>query len=125
MIATLPSADRPAEYPNSLSKATSLGCILLPCCVQLATPVRANIHMAPSLVVLSGPPMRRTLPSHDEATEAPKWVVLIASDGTNLAAWAHVPPVLVKTQTAPIVMLSESAPTIAVFPSSESATEDP
>src|SRR5215469_1437023 len=71
-------------------------------------------------------PMIAVLPSAESATEYPCSAPPIAPVPTSLGpCWVHVPPLRIKTHAAPVVELSSFAPTMAVSPSAESATEVP
>src|ERR1017187_8027142 len=67
------------------------------------------------------------LPSADSATEMPCLLYVPTRSVPNslLPCWLQTPPLRVKTQAAPIVLLSKGPPTMAVLPSADSATEMP
>src|SRR5262245_51811886 len=65
------------------------------------------------------------LPSADNATEKPCRACPITLAPTSLVCWLHTPPLRVNTHAAPTSLLSPSPPTMAVLPSSDSATEEP
>src|SRR5882672_12385342 len=66
-------------------------------------------------------------PSADSATEYPCCAAPAAPVPTSLApCWLHTPPPSrVYTHAAPVPVLSPNPPTMAVFPSADSATDHP
>ena len=66
------------------------------------------------------------LPSEDSATEEPCPALPTAPAPTSLLrCWVQTPLLRVKTHAAPLFQLSKGPPTMAVLPSSDSATEAP
>ena len=90
---------------------------LLPCCVQIL-PLRVNTQAAPMAPLSKLPPMTAVFPSALMATPTPCCAIPVAPDPTSLLpCCAHVSPLRVKTQAAPVLPLSTGAPKIAVLPS--------
>src|SRR5713226_5327247 len=102
---------------------------LAPC--WLHTPAeRVNTHAAPTPPLSPGPPTKAVFPSADSATDVPcctspcSALPATAPVPTSLPpCWLHVLPERVYTHTAPAPALSPSPPTMAVFPSPDSATD--
>jgi hypothetical protein len=65
------------------------------------------------------------LPSADNATEAPWPAYPTAPMPTSLVCWVHAPLLRAYTNAAPVPKVSLGAPTMAVLPSADSATEMP
>src|ERR1019366_6039625 len=100
-----------------------------PCCCQIA-PILVNTQAAPTLPLSDGPLMMAVFPSPDNATEVPCSTCRLAFRTAPLPTnfepcWVQTPPLGVNTHAAPKKVLSLTPPTIAVFPSSDSATEAP
>src|SRR2546423_550024 len=128
----LPSADRATDVP---SRATALLLTSLFCCVQILS-LRVNTHAAPvaprpkganrSHRLSPGPPKIAVLPSGDNATDVPWQALPTASVPTSfLPCCVQIPPLRVNTHAAPVLLLSDHPPTLAVFPSAERATDMP
>src|SRR2546425_1232077 len=87
-------------------------------------PLFTNTHAAPALPLSSGPPTMAVFPSADTPTDLPCAAPPTAPAPTSLSpCWLHTPLECVNTHAAPTPTLSSSTPTIAVFPSADSATE--
>src|SRR5262245_53587395 len=72
------------------------------------------------------PATTAVFPSADTATEFPWLEAPAAPVPTSFVpCWVHTPPLRVHTHAAPLKLLSPSPPTIAVFPSADTATENP
>ena len=100
---------------------------LSPCWVH-TPPERVNTHTAPVLPLSTGPPTIAVFPSSESETDQPcPAPPITAPVPTSLSpCWVHAPPERVNTQAAPApVKPSAGHPTIAVFPSPESETENP
>jgi hypothetical protein len=82
-------------------------------------------HTAPIEPLSPGPPTIAVLPSVDSDTDQPSCEYPVASLAVSFCCWVHVPPLRVKTHAAPVPLLSNGAPTMAVLPSVEIATEKP
>src|SRR5215475_11244002 len=128
----LPSAERATDVPT---RATAPVLTSLFCCVQ-TPPLRVNTHAAPvaprpkgadrSHRLSPGPPKIAVLPSADNATEMPWLALPPASVPTSfLPCCVQTPPFRVNTHAAPVLLLSDHPPTIAVLPSADSATDIP
>src|SRR3981081_2088596 len=66
------------------------------------------------------------LPSADSETELPCWAAPTAPAPTSLLpCWVQTPPLRVNTHAAPVLLLSDHPPTMAVLPSADSATDMP
>src|SRR5215475_8450070 len=73
-----------------------------------------------------GPPKIAVLPSADSATDMPWLALPIASVPMSfLPCCVQTAPLRVKTHAAPVLLLSDQPPTMAVLPSAESATDIP
>src|SRR5262249_36358695 len=105
------------------------------CCVQ-TPPLRVNTHAAPvaprpkgacrSHRLSPGPPTIAVFPSEDNATDVPWRALPPASLPTSfLPCCVQTPPLRVNTHAAPVLLLSDHPPTMAVLPSAESATDMP
>src|SRR5271170_259109 len=124
-MAVLPSTDRATELPCSKAPTAPVPVSLPPSWVQ-TPPLLAKTQAAPRPPLSLGPPEMAVLPSADRATETPCSAFPTAPVPTNLLpCWVQVPPLLVKTQAAPVFELSPSPPKMAVLPSPDSATEMP
>src|SRR5262245_45393436 len=132
-MAMLPSAERATDVPwrPTAPVLTSL----LPCCVQTPA-VRVNTHAAPAAPrpkgtdrshgLSPGPPTIAVLPSADSATDMPWLALPTASVPTSfLPCCVQTPPLRVNTHAAPVLLLSDHAPTMAVLPSADSANDIP
>src|SRR5262249_34408961 len=99
----------------------------LPPCWVHTPPLRVNTHTAPGLPLLSvGPPTMAVLPSADTAAEEPCAAFTDPPAPTSLGpCLEHTPPLRVNTHAAPAWLLSNGPPTMAVLPSSDTATELP
>src|SRR5262249_4684986 len=124
--AVSPPADRPPEVPSWLPWAPPPSAPLpptLPPCWLHPPPLRVNTQAAPAPPLSFGPPTMAVLPSADSATEVP-W---LASPTAPVPAsappcWVHTPPLRVNTSASPE---PDGAPTIAVLPSADNATDRP
>src|SRR6516165_2272981 len=130
--AMLPSADRATDVPR---RATAPVLTSLFCCVQ-TPPLRVNTHAAPvaprpkgadrSHGLSPGPPKIAVFPSADNATDMPWRALPTASVPTSfLPCCVQTPPLRVNTHAAPVLLLSDHPPTMAVLPSAETATDIP
>ena len=132
--AVVPAADRAMLQPNCPPSApvqhSPLAVIFAPCCDHLPAE-RVNAHTAPSTIVVPtvslGAPTIAKFPSAESATATPKPG---CGDVSSLPVsfgpcCAQVLPVRVKTQAAPLPLLSPEPPMRAVFPSADSATDEP
>src|ERR1700757_1704301 len=73
-----------------------------------------------------GPPKIAVLPSADNATHMPWRALPTASVPTSfLPCCVHTPPLRANTHAAPVLLLSDHPPTMAVLPSADSATDMP
>src|SRR5262249_36185850 len=73
-----------------------------------------------------GPPTRAVSPSADNATDMPWRELPAPSVPTSfLPCCVQTPPLRVNTHAAPVLLLSNHPPTMAVLPSAESATDMP
>src|SRR5258708_3203100 len=134
-MAMLPSADSATDMPwRALPTAPGLTS-LLPCCIQ-TPPLRVNTHAAPAAPrpkgtdrshgLSAGPPTMAVLPSADNATDMPWRALPTASVPTSfLPCCVQTPPLRVNTHAAPVLLLSDHPPTMAVLPSADSATDVP
>src|SRR5215468_8770267 len=129
----LPSADSATDVPRR--PTALLLTSLLPCCVQTPS-LRVNTHAAPvaprpkgtdrSHGLSPGPPTMAVLPSADNATDRPWRALPTESVPTSfLPCCVQMPPLRVNTHAAPVLLLSDHPPTMAVLPSAESATDMP
>src|SRR5262245_61616308 len=128
----LPSAESATDVPwRALPLLTSFS----PSCVQ-PLPFLVNIHAAPagpspkgtdgSHILSPGPPRIAVLPSAERATDHPWFALPTAPVPTSfLPCCAHAPRLRLNTQAAPVLLLSDHPPTMAVLPSAESATDIP
>src|SRR5664279_1258233 len=125
-MAVLPSAESAMEEPSSTSCPTPpVPTSLLPCWLH-TPPLRVKTQAAPTFVLSPYPPTMAVLPSEDTATEEPCEAAPTAPVPTSLLpCWLHTPPLRVKTQAAPMLVLSLGPPTMAVLPSEDSPTEEP
>ena len=124
-MTVFPSPDSATEEPWNEATAP-VPTSLLPCWLH-APPERVNTHAAPALPLSFGPPTMTVFPSPDSATEEP-WNEATAPVPTSLLpCWLHAPPERVNTHAAPaaVLVLSPGPPTMAVFPSADSVTEEP
>src|SRR6266700_2437885 len=128
--AMLPSADSATDVPR---RPTAPVLTSLFCCVQ-TPPLRVNTHAAPvaprpkgaDRSLSPGPPKIAVLPSADNATDMPWRALPTASVPTSfLPCCVQTPPLRVNTHAAPVLLLSDHPPTMAVLPSAESATAMP
>src|SRR5262245_20068100 len=131
-MAVLPSAESATDVPwRALLVLTSFS----PSCVQLP-PFRVNTHAAPaapspkgtdgSHILSLGPPTIAVLPSAERATDHPWLALPTAPVPTSfLPCCAHMPRVRLNTQAAPVLLLSDHPPTMAVLPSADRATDIP
>src|SRR5262245_44332425 len=131
-MAMLPSAESATDVPwRALLVLTSFS----PSCVQLL-PFRVKIHAAPAAPRPKGtdgshrlslrPPTRAVLPSAESATDHPWFAFPTAPVPTSfLPCCAHAPRLRLNTQAAPILLLSDHPPTMAVLPSADRATDIP
>src|SRR5262245_31978347 len=132
-MAILPSADSATDVPwrPTAPVLTSV----LPCRVQIPAP-RVTTHAAPAAPrpkgtdrshgLSPGPPTIAVLPSADSATDMPWRALPTASLPTSfLPCCVQTPPLRVNTHAAPVLLLSDHPPTMAVLPSAESATDMP
>src|SRR3984893_1930492 len=126
-IAVLPSADNATDMPCRAAPTAPLPTSFLPCCVH-TSPLRMNTK-APSA---RHAPTMAVLPSAESATDIPWPKDKGGSPGpeapvpTNfLPCCAQTPPLRLKTQAAPVVLLSLGPPTMAILPSPDSATDTP
>src|SRR5262245_7353036 len=131
-MAMLPSADSATDVPR---RPTAPVLTSLFCCVQ-TPPLRVNTHAAPvaprpkgacrSHRLSPGPPTIAVFPSEDNATDVPWRALPTASLPTSfLPCCVQTPPLRVNTHAAPVLLLSDHPPTMAVLPSAESATDMP
>src|SRR5262245_41041371 len=131
-MAMLPSADSATDVPR---RPTAPVLTSLFCCVQ-TPPLRVNTHAAPvaprpkgacrSHRLSPGPPTIAVFPSEDNATDVPWRALPTASAPTSFLPCCVQPPLLrVNTHAAPVLLLSNHPPTMAVLPSVESATDMP
>ena len=124
-MAVPPSADRLTEYPSNEGSTPSNATTLPPCCVQ-TLPLRVKAQMAPLALLSVNPPTTALLPSAESACATPNCGVPTPSEGTSLLpCWLQTPPLRVKAQAAPSLLLSVVPPMRAVLPSAERATEYP
>ena len=65
------------------------------------------------------------LPSADKPTEIPKSSPGAAWEAVSSAVWDQVPPRSLNTYAAPVFELRPGAPTRAVVPRADTATEEP
>lgn len=87
---------------------------------------RRKTHTAPGKLLSNGPPTIAVLPSAEIATAWPCWDWPMDPLPTSLGpCWVQAPFVFTNTQAAPVFWLSPAPPTMAVFPSFESAMEVP
>src|SRR6266566_6570980 len=134
-MAMLPSADRATDMPWRATAPVPIS--LLPSCVQ-RPPLRVNTHAAPAPAAPSpkgtdrahglspGPPTMAVLPSADSATDMPWRALPTASVPTSfLPCCVQIPPLRVNTHAAPVLLLSDHPPTMAVLPSADSAIDMP
>src|SRR5262249_21141587 len=131
-MAMLPSADSAMDVPR---RPTAPGLTSLFCCVQ-TPPLRVNTHAAPAAPrpngtdrshgVSPGPPTKAVFPPADKATDMLGRALPIASLPTSfLPCCAQIPPLRVNAHAAPVLLLSDQPPTMAVLPSADSATDIP
>src|SRR5262245_56502265 len=131
-MAMLPSADSAMDVPR---RPTAPGLASLFCCVQ-TPPLRVNTHAAPAAPrptgtdrshgLSPGPPTKAVFPSADKATDMPWRALPTASLPTSfLPCCVQTPPLRVNTHAAPVLLLSDQPPTMAVLPSADSATDIP
>src|SRR5262245_40641998 len=131
-MAMLPSADTATDVPR---RPTAPVLTSLFCCVQ-TPPLRVNTHAAPAAPrpkgacrshrLSPGPPTIAVFPSEDNATDVPWRALPTASLPTSfLPCCVQTPPLRVNTQAAPVLLLSDHPPTMAVLPSADSATDIP
>src|SRR5271165_3409232 len=130
-MAELPSADSATDMPWRPLSAAPVLISLLPCCVQTPA-LRVNTHAAPaaprpngtdpSRALSLGPPTMAVLPSADSATDMPWRAFPAAPVPTSFSPCCiQTPPLRVNTHTASAC----HPPTMAVFPSADSATDIP
>src|SRR5262249_22811394 len=118
-------ADTATEIPWVALPAAPVPTSLPPCWLH-TPPLRVYTHAAPAPPLSLYPPTMAVFPSADTATEAPWFALLAAPVPTSLPpCWLHTPALRVYTHTAPTLLLSVHPPTTAVFPSADSATENP
>src|SRR3984893_17758130 len=130
-MAVLPSAESATDVPCRALPTAPLPTSFLPCCFQ-TSPLRANTHAVPVLLASAHAPTMAVLPSAESATDIPWPKDKGGSPGpeapvpTNfLPCCAQTPPLRLKTQAAPVVLLSLGPPTMAILPSPDSATDTP
>jgi hypothetical protein len=120
-IAVFPSDERVTEFPN---------CPAVPavdvsgCADPHDPPVNLKTAAYPSADDAVGAPTIAVFPSDERVTEFPKNANVPAVDVSGCAD-PHDPPVNLKTAAYPLSDDAPGAPTIAVFPSDERATEFP
>src|SRR5579864_414562 len=122
--AVLPSADNATDQPCIASPTAPVPISFGPCCVQIP-PDRVKIQLAPTLSSSNAPPRMAVLPSEDKASDQPKQDCPAPSLLTSFACWIQELPERVKTQAAPMKLLSGWPPTRAVLPSKDNATRKP
>src|SRR5262249_42003824 len=131
-MAMLPSADSAMDVPR---RPTAPVLTSLFCCVQTPT-LRVNTHAAPAAPRPNGtdrsrgfspaPPAMQVSPPANKATDMPCRALPRASvPPTFLPCCVQIPPLRVNTHAAPVVLLSDHPPTMAVLPSADSATDMP
>src|SRR5262245_10097539 len=131
-MAILPSAESATDVPwLALLTPTSFS----PSCVQLL-PLRLKTHAAPaapspkgtdgSHILSLGPPTIAVLPSAERATDHPWFEPPTAPLPTSfLPCCVHTPRLRLNTQAAPVLLLSDHPPTMAVLPSADRARDIP
>src|SRR5262249_28188487 len=131
-MAMLPSADSAMDVPR---RPTAPVLTSLFCCVQTPA-LRVNTHAAPaaprpngtdrSRGLSPGPPQLALSPPADTAPHMPCRALPRAPLQTPfLLCCVQIPPLRVNTHAAPVVLLSDHPPTMAVLPSADSATDMP
>src|SRR5579872_7352458 len=127
----LPSAESASPLPCSDNNDPTTPVPNSLACWLQAPPVRVKIQTAPAPSPSLTPPTAAVLPSPESATQKP-WLALkepAPPVPTSLGpCWLQTPPVRVNTHAAPyapVAPLSLGPPRIAVFPSPESATDQP
>src|SRR5262245_23884806 len=129
-MAMLLSADSATDVPKP---ATAPGPTNLFCCVQTPA-LRVNTHAAPAAPrpngtcrshrLSPGPPTMAVSPSADNATDMPWRALPTPSVPTSfLPCCVQMPPLRVNTHAAPVLLLSDHPPTMAVLPSEESDSD--
>src|SRR5947209_5869886 len=120
-MAVLPSAESATDVPWRAFPTAPLPTSFLPCCFQ-TSPLRADTHAAPVLLASDHPPTIAVLPSAESATDIPCRAAPTAPvPASFLPCCAHTSPLRVNTK-APS---ARHAPTMAVLPSADSATDIP
>src|SRR5262249_17465366 len=125
-MAMLPSADRAMDVPR---RPTAPGLTSLFCCVQ-TPPLRVNTHAAPAAPRPNGtdrsqgsppgPPRKAFFPSAEKprATPCPPLPPSPPLSRSSTLS-AQIPPLRVNTHAAPVLLLSDQPPTMAVLPSAD------
>src|SRR5262249_52333244 len=123
--AVFPSADSATDHPWAAGPTSPVPTSLAPC--WLHTPaLRVYTHAAPTSLLSANPPTIAVFPSADSATASPCGAAPTAPVPTSLApCWLHPPALRVYPHAAPVLLKSLAPPTIAVFPSADTATETP
>ena len=120
-----PSADRSTETPCIACPTAPVPTSFVPCWIH-TPPLRVNTHAAPAFPSSLNPLTTTVFPSADTATEVPCLAGPTAPVPTSFVpCWVHTPPLRVHTHAAPVLLLSPGPPTTAVFPSADTATDDP
>src|SRR5215472_3449276 len=122
-MAVLPSPESDTELPWYADKAP-LPTSLAPCWVH-TPPDRVYTQAASARLSSPGPPTMAVFPSPDSEMDRPCSDAPTAPVPTSFACWLHTPSARVYTHAAPALLSSRNPPTIAVFPSPESATDTP
>src|SRR5262245_28760970 len=104
------------DFPIASLPISFLSCDQLP-------PLRLNTQAAPIPPLSLDPPTMMTLPSADSATEGTDFPTALVP--TSFLSSVHRPPSRVNTNPPPPAPSSTSAPTMAILPSAESATDVP
>ena len=122
--AVFPSPDSATLQPWSASPVAPVPTSFGPCWVQRPRE-RVNTHTAPAKLLSPKPPTSAVFPSDDSATR-PWLPAPVAPVPTSFGpCWVQVVPERVNTHTAPTPSLFCKPPTMAVFPSPDSATLPP
>ena len=126
MTAVLPFAAIATEIPWPAAPVAPVPTSLLPCWIQKPSLLRVKIQAAPAPLLSAGAPMMAVVPSPEMATEVPCCAAPTAPVPIN--SWpccVQRPALRVKIHAPPMPVLSPEPPTMAVFPSADSATAFP